>query len=684
MGTIDQRYPSGKSTCNRVAARWLGVLCFVLVGTAFAFAVRKRPQALSQREVPARAAILMGSLTLHPCAYASDAYCGRLPRALDPTGAVPGMIDVFFEVDPHTDATQPPLEPIVFQEGGPGLGSTFSRGGYLYLAGPLRARHDVIMMDPRGTGHSQPVECPAAQNDYLLTQSAIMQCGVLLGDTADLYGTGLAADDLDAILSALGVGQIDLYGDSYGTFFSETYSARHPERLRALVLDGAYPVRDQSPWWPQVGTAMRYAFNTACERAEDCSNLPGTALDRLTALVQQVRTSPIKGIAQDADGVLHDVTIDPASLAYLSTTDSLYYPVTRETDPAVRAIQENGDSLPLLRLIAENNSDSLSGSPGSNPEYGSNGLYLAVNCQDYPQIYDMTSPPEARIAQRAASVALQRKTDPNIYYPFTLAEYNAMQLDYSLLDQCITWPVPSPAYPPGQPVPPDATFTAAPVLVFNGDMDTLTPVLEGVEVSKEYGHAQQVITHNTFHVSAIGDEDNCAQKLVRRFIANLDPGDTSCAAHIAEVRLVPKFATAASQLDPPEALPGNQGTPTDLQVAAAAAYALGDVLDLYWANDSGIGVGLRGGTWSSDWNQSGNIWTVTMHQVRWTNDVAVSGRFTWNHYKPGAVNGQLSVTGPSGENGKVTVTFNSREPDAQATITGSIGGRAVVATMYAP
>jgi len=28
------------------------------------------------------------------------------------------MIDVFFEVDPHTDATQPPLEPIVFQEGG--------------------------------------------------------------------------------------------------------------------------------------------------------------------------------------------------------------------------------------------------------------------------------------------------------------------------------------------------------------------------------------------------------------------------------------------------------------------------------------------------------------------------------------------------------------------------------------
>jgi hypothetical protein len=62
----------------------------------------------------------------------------------------------------------------------------------------------------------------------------------------------------------------------------------------------------------------------------------------------------------------------------------------------------------------------------------------------------------------------------------------------------------------------------------------------------------------------------------------------------------------------------------------------------------------------------------------------VSGQFTWNYYKPGAVNGQVSVAGPAGENGQLTVTFDSREPDAQATITGSIGGREIAATMYAP
>ncbi len=629
-----------------------------------------------------RGDLLIGSVTLKPCAYAVDAYCGSLPRALDPTGAVHGTIQIHFELDLHTDTTQSPLEPVVFQEGGPGSGSTFSRFGFLALAGPLRARHDVIMMDPRGTGYSQAIDCPTAQYGYILSQAAIIQCGALLGDTSDLYGSGLAADDLDAILNALGVGQVDLYGDSYGTFFGETFSGRHPERLRALVLDGAFPVENQSPWWPEVGAAMRYAFNTACQRAPDCADLPGTALDRLTAMVQQVRANPIKGTAQDGNGVLRSVTIDPVSLAYLGTSDSLYYPVTRETDPAVRALQEDGDALPLLRLISENEAASFYGSPELNPEQSSNGLYLAVTCQDYPQIYNMTSPPGERIAQRAASFAIQEQTGPNIYYPFTLAEYDAVPLDISLLDQCITWPVPSPAYPPGQPVPPGAEFTPAPVLVLNGDMDTLTPALQGREVVAEYRHAEQVLVYNTFHVSALGDEDNCAQELVRRFIVDLNPGDTSCASQIAEVRLVPRFATAASQLDPLTALPGNQGTVTDLKVAAAAAYALGDVLDLYWANYTGNGVGLRGGKWN--YSSDGNSYVFTMDQVRWTNDVAVSGQFTWDYYKPGAVNGKVSVTGPSGEDGQLTVTFASREPGARAKITGSIGGRKIVATMYAP
>lgn len=621
---------------------------------------------------------------LEPCSYAPDALCGSLPRPLDPAGVVPGTIDVFFEVDPHLDRTQPPLEPIVFQEGGPGLGSTYSRSGFLTLAGPLRLRHDVIMMDPRGTGHSQAIDCAPAQDEYRLTQASIGQCGRQLGPTADLYGTGPAADDLDAILDALGIGSIDLYGDSYGTFFGGVFSARHPDRLRALVLDGAYAVEHNDPWWPQVGVAMRDAFSLACARAPNCADLPGSPVARLTALVAQVRAQPISGTAPDGDGAPVRVTIDPVSLAYLSTSDGLYYALTREMDAAVRALQERGDELPMLRLIAENEEASASGSPGASSMQSSAGLYLAVSCEDYPQIYSLTSPFAARIAQRSASFASQQARDPDIYQPFTLDEYAAVALDYSLLDQCLTWPIPSAAHPPGRPIPPQSTFTAAPVLVLNGDMDTLTPVLEGSEAANQYANARHVITDNTFHVSAIGDEDDCAQALVRRFIESLDPGDVSCAAKIAEVRMVPRFAIAAAELDPLTALPGNEGTAADLRIAAAAAYALGDVLDLYWVNYSGTGVGLRGGTWNYVSDAAGSTYVFTMNQVRWTADVAVSGRFTWQYYKPGAVTGNLVVTGPNAESGELQITFDSREPLAQATVTGRIGGRTIAASMYAP
>ncbi len=648
---------------------------------------RKHPVAVPLRPLAQRE-LRMGSLTLQPCGYDPTAYCGSLPRALDSAGEVPGTIPIHFEVDAHTDTTQPPLEPIVFEEGGPGFGSSFSRAGYLTLAGPLMTRHDVILMDQRGTGYSQAIDCPALQNDFLIAQPGIIQCGAQLGDTSDLYGTGPATDDLDAILSALGAyqfsGKVDLYGDSYGTYFSQTFSARHPNRLRALILDGAYPVKGLNPWYPEIGIAMRYAFNTACKRAEDCANLSGSALDRLTNLVRQVRQNPIRAAAPDGNGQLRNVSIDPVSLAYLGVSDGLYYPLTREADPAVRALTENGDALPMLRLVAENDVASFTGGPGSNPQLGSNGLFLAVSCQDYSQIYNMTSPPGQRIAERAAAFAQMQQSNPGIYYPYTLHEYAAAPLDISVIDLCLNWPVPSPAHPPGQPIPPGAKFTEAPVLVLNGDMDTLTPSLQGREVLNEYHHAQQVLVNNTFHVSAIGDEDNCAQELVRRFIINLTPGDTTCASRIAEVRLVPKFATTYADLDVPTALPGNQGTHADLQVAAAAAYALGDVLDLYWVNFTGNGVGLRGGTWSYTTDVSGNNYLFQMSQVRWTNDVAVSGRFTWSYYKPGGVNGTISVIGPNGENGELTIAFNSREPDAQATITGTIGGRKIAAQMYAP
>ena len=58
-----------------------------------------------------------------------------------------------FKVYVHTDSSLPrALEPIVAMEGGPGYPSTGSAASYLFMIGPLRQRHDLILMDQRGTG----------------------------------------------------------------------------------------------------------------------------------------------------------------------------------------------------------------------------------------------------------------------------------------------------------------------------------------------------------------------------------------------------------------------------------------------------------------------------------------------------------------------------------------------------
>ncbi|MFX8569843.1 hypothetical protein ABTM09_20345, partial [Acinetobacter baumannii] len=86
---------------------------------------------------------------------AGRAYCGSISRVLDPTGTVPGTLAIHFEFYPHNDTTLPPLETIVAAEGGPGYSTTGSRDGYLGLFAPLRDRHDMLLVDERGTGKSE-------------------------------------------------------------------------------------------------------------------------------------------------------------------------------------------------------------------------------------------------------------------------------------------------------------------------------------------------------------------------------------------------------------------------------------------------------------------------------------------------------------------------------------------------
>ena len=164
--------------------------------------------------------ITVGSLTLQSCVNGGFlGYCGSLPRALDPTGKVPGTINIGFEWYPASDTSVAPAGTILAEEGGPGSASTGSRSGYLTLFGPLENHRNVVIIDKRGTGLSQPVDCKAVRRPFDMSIGVAERCGRELGDSADLYGTALAADDIAAVLAALQTGAVNYYGDSYATFF---------------------------------------------------------------------------------------------------------------------------------------------------------------------------------------------------------------------------------------------------------------------------------------------------------------------------------------------------------------------------------------------------------------------------------------------------------------------------------
>jgi pimeloyl-ACP methyl ester carboxylesterase len=337
---------------------------------------------------------------LHRCKDA-PAYCGILSRPLDPTGAVSGSIDIGFQFYSHLDANAAPLETIVATEGGPGYSTTGTRHSYIGLFRTTMDRHDLLLMDDRGTGTSQAVYCRVLQSEPNPEPDGIAACGAQMGDTAYLYSGVFAADDLAAILDGLGIHQVDLYGDSYGTIFSQIFAVRHPEKLRALVLDSAFPAVGLSPFYPESAPTIRTAFGSACKRSRTCRALPDDSARRIEELVAQVRQNPFSGSAQDGEGKLQEVTANPSTIAYLMYGNALSLMVYRELDAAARAFLEQHDRLPLLRLLAENQILKIKTSAGEKGE-----LTLSWNRR--------TADAEAQITGKMAG----REIRASIYAPF--------------------------------------------------------------------------------------------------------------------------------------------------------------------------------------------------------------------------------------------------------------------------
>jgi pimeloyl-ACP methyl ester carboxylesterase len=614
-----------------------------------------------------RAAAAGVDLQVHRCSSKPLIVCGTFTVPLDRSDPAAGSVRLFFERYLHTDLSQPALEPIVAVEGGPGYATTGTASAYAALFAPLMSRRDLLLMDLPGTGRSQAIDCPALQAGSGSLVADVAACGAQLGATANDWGSANAADDLSELLNALGIKKIDLYGDSYGTFFVQTFAVRHPDQLRTIVMDSPYPAYGEDPWGRDTNVALDEAFRLACARSASCAALGGDVMSRLVSLAGYLTHHPVKGIGYDADGHPHHVVANLANLLALMTSGPTNLDVYRELDAAGRALMQGGDSVPLLRLLAE---EVPLWANGPYREFSA-GLYTAVACHDYPQLYDMTAPPALRAGEYGAAVRQLEATDPGAFAPFTVAQWVGSGVEG--FNYCLRWPA-RPTLDP--PVGAGARYPDVPALVLAGDLDSLTSSAGARIVASRFPDSTFVELANSGHVNALDDLYDCASAIVVRFVATGVAGNTSCAPRLPAIRLVNSFAETVAGVVP--AVPagrGDRSTPYDRHVAAAAAETVADAL-ARWPNMTGDdGVGLRGGTFTVTGSP---LVRFALHSDRWVENLPVGGRAIWDQLT-GLVSALVLVPG-----GRLSMSWSNDVTGGEASITGRLDGRPISLVMPAP
>ncbi|MCS0601037.1 alpha/beta hydrolase [Streptomyces sp. LP11] len=308
-----------------------------------------------------------------------------------------------------------PLGSLLVNPGGPGGSAVGYLQQYAGIGYPadVRARYDMVAVDPRGVARSEPVECldgrrmdaftqtdttpdDQRERDALVTadKDFAESCGTHSARLLRHVSTVEAARDMDIVRAALGDRKLNYVGASYGTFLGATYAGLFPERVGRVVLDGAMdPTLDAR----RLNLDQTAGFETAfqafakdCVRRSDCplggrATTPAQVGAHLKAFFRKLDAHPVP--AHDADG--RELGESLATTGVIAAMyDEGTWPQLRE---ALASAMDKNDGAGLLALA------------DSYYERDAKGRYsnlmmanAAVNCLDSPPAF--SGPDEVREA----------------------------------------------------------------------------------------------------------------------------------------------------------------------------------------------------------------------------------------------------------------------------------------------
>lgn len=188
--------------------------------------------------------------------------------------------------------------------GGPGQSATEGVGGERRRFATVLEKRDIVLIDQRGTGRSNPLMCSfdsLAQATAIFlgresSPSALLACREALEPHADLrlYTTSIAMDDLAETLAWLGYREVNLYGGSYGSRAALAFLRQHPNMVRTATLRAVMP--------PDISMTLEGARASqrsldllfeGCAKQPDCAEAFPDLRDDFHALLGRLDKAPV-------------------------------------------------------------------------------------------------------------------------------------------------------------------------------------------------------------------------------------------------------------------------------------------------------------------------------------------------------------------------------------------------------
>lgn len=388
-------------------------------------------------------------------------------------------------------------DPIFFFGGGPGEGIAGEAEGV--ANDPVRQKRDIVLVDQRGTGRSNTLDCEfwghpldarKAAGD-LFPVAAVRACWARLEKRANLrfYTTPLAIDDVDEIRAWLGYDKVNLSGGSYGTRAAQVYLQRHPESVRTVTLIAVAPLDEYLPlhhaYAGQRALDMLFAecaADAACHTAfPNLEQELAAVLERVDKGVTVTVTNPVTRKRQQVRPTHGLVAEGMRFLLYGNGGANLPLQIHQAFE---------GNLEPLVQMALERRLGI--------DEALAMGLLFSVTCaEDLPFIDDATAARETRGT--------------------FLGDYRIRQQK----EVCKVWPrgeIPADLHTP--------LHSDVPVLLIAGERDPVTPPEFAERAARDLTNSRIVVVPRGSH----GGAGECTDQMIRQFLdtASVQGLDTSC------------------------------------------------------------------------------------------------------------------------------------------------------------